>query len=141
MRPPKVVLCVASSEQKLSIQRFVLDTWGYRVQGATSASDALRILQREEPGTIDLLILNLPLAAHHKLIEAAIEAQPEIRTVAISATPDCDHTCKVDVFLPEGNNFSAELHERMRILVTRRRGPKKKPMDSIAPQRQEAHYG
>jgi two-component system response regulator CpxR len=142
MRPRKVVLCVAASEQKLSIQTFVLDTWGYRVLGALSASDALGILQAAEPGTIDLMILNLPVFASDELLEAAVQAQPEIHTVAISAKPDHDlYQCKVDVFLTEAFSFSSELHERLRILTARKRGPKKKPVESVASNHKEVRYG
>jgi two-component system response regulator CpxR len=141
MRPRKVVLCVTPSEQKLSIQTFVMGTWGYCVLGALSAGDALRILQEAEPGTIDLMIMTLPVIRADELLEAAVEAQPEIHTLAISATPDQDHNCKADVFLPEAFSFSSELHERMRILAARKRGPKKKPVASIASNHKEVRYG
>jgi two-component system response regulator CpxR len=140
MRPRKVVLCVAVSELKLSVQRFVLETWGYRVLGALSAGDAQRILQGAEPDTIDLMIVHLAIAGSDALLEAAVEAQPEIHTVAMSAKPDQVHNCKADVFLPEAFSCSAEMHERLRILSARKRGPKKKPVQSVQPEHEEVRH-
>jgi DNA-binding response OmpR family regulator len=141
MRPRKVVLCVAASEQKLSIQRFVLETWGYRVLGALSAGDAQRILQGAEPDSINLMIVHLTIAGSEALLEAAVEAQPEIHTVAMSAKPDQDHNCRADVFLPEAFSCSAEMHERLRFLSAKKRGPKKKPVEPVRLPTYEVRHG
>jgi hypothetical protein len=140
MRPRKVVLCVAARELKLSVQMFVVDTWGYRALGASDESEALRILERAEPGTIDLLVLNLPLPARDWFLETAIQLQPEMHTIALNNTPEYDGNCKVDVFLPSRAS-PTDLLERIRILTAKKRGPKKKMVQSVQPQREEVRYG
>jgi len=137
MRPRKVVLCVSANEQQLSIQKFVVDNWGYHTIAALSASDALHILERD---SIDVLILNLPLPARDELLKFAREAQPDIHTVAIGDTSRFDESCKVDAFLPNLQP-AADLHERLKILTAKKRGPKKKPVESIHPHHNEVHYG
>ena len=139
MRPRKVVLTVAFNERKLSIQSFVLETWGYRPFAARTAFDAMRVLQEEAP--IDLLILNLPLTCRDELLLAAYRSQPGIRTVAINDTPAFDPTCKVDVFLPSCSAVPSELKERLKILTAKKRGPKKKPIESVASDHKEVRYG
>jgi len=130
MRPRKVVLCVAASELKLSVQMFLVDTWGYRALGALSASKALEILQCAEPDTIDLLILNLPLPARDSLLQAAIDRHPEMGTLALNNTPEYDGNCNVDIFLPS-NTSAEDLRERIKMLTAKKPGPKKKPVKSF----------
>jgi two-component system response regulator CpxR len=124
MRPRRVVLCVAESALTLSVQMFLVDTWGYRPLAASTASDALGILKRAGPGAIDLLILTLPLPARDSFLEAARQLLPEMRTIALNDTREYDGNCKVDAFLPS-HSSPADLLERIRALAARKRGPKK----------------
>jgi len=140
MRPRKVVLCVSASELKLSVQTFIVDTWGYRALEASSASQALRILRGAKPGTIDVLLLNLPLPARDSFLESATQLHPEMHTIALNDTPEYDVNCKVDVFLPSRAS-PTDLHERIRILTAKRRGPKKKTVQSVQPEHEEVRYG
>lgn len=139
MRPRKVVLCVGSNERRLGIQMFVVETWGYRVLTAHTASEALGILQREHPGSIDLMVLEVPLPATEPLLHYAAEFQPGIHTIALSLSPAGN--CKVDVFLTCHFGSPSELHEQIKILLHKKRGPKKKPVEGVRPQHSEVHYG
>jgi two-component system response regulator CpxR len=61
MRPRKLILCVESNEQVLSVRKFLLVTRGYRVVESASAAEALEYLQTATPGSIDLLMSDLLL--------------------------------------------------------------------------------
>jgi len=43
MRPKKIILCVDSNEQELSVRKFMLETNGYRVATATNGRDAISL--------------------------------------------------------------------------------------------------
>ena len=59
MRPKKTILCVDDNEQVLSVRTFLLETRGYRIIAVTSAQEALEVLERSLPGTLDLVLCDL----------------------------------------------------------------------------------
>jgi DNA-binding response OmpR family regulator len=132
MRPKKVVLCVAASEQTLSVQMLVLETWGYRGVRASGTVEALSILKRALPNNIDLLLLHLHQVHGWELLLAeAKRLQPEIKTVVLSdvlhtvldASREGHHSA-ADCYIPARMAAPMELHERIRTLLARKRGPK-----------------
>jgi CheY-like chemotaxis protein len=128
MRPKKSILCVESNEQILSVRTFLLETRGYRVLSATTAQEALEILERTLPGTIDLLLtdLLLPQMDGNELVRRARQLHPALPTMIVSGTvTSYDRALAADAFLPKGASTPAELLERIRVLVARKRGPKK----------------
>jgi two-component system, OmpR family, response regulator CpxR len=128
MRPKKVILCVDDNEQTLSVRSFLLETRGYRVLNATNAQQALDILERTVPGTLDLLIadLLLPGMDGNELVRRAKQMHPTLPTLIVSGTvAQYDRALAADAFLPKGAGTAAELLERVRVLVARKRGPKK----------------
>ena len=128
MRPRKTILCVDDNEQVLSIRKFLLETRGYRVLTATASHEALETLERFAPGEIALLLCDLvmPQMDGAELIRRARELQPGLPTLMVSGTvTGFDRGCGADVFLPKGACSPVELLERVRILVARKRGPKK----------------
>jgi two-component system, OmpR family, response regulator CpxR len=132
MRPKKVVLIVDGSEKELSLRRFLLETWGYRVLATTSGTRALAKVEEMEPGTLDLLLCNLepsrslaPAMDGNEIVRRAKLLRPELPTMLTSRkSTDFYLASAADVFLPRPANIPAELHERVRVLVARRRGPK-----------------
>ncbi len=56
MRPRKVILCVDSNEQALSVRKFMLETRGYRVVCVLQAQAAL---ERFEAGGVDMVLSDL----------------------------------------------------------------------------------
>jgi two-component system response regulator CpxR len=132
MRPKKTILCVDDNEQVLSVRTFLLETRGYRIIAVTSAQEALEVLERSVPGTLDLVLCDLlmPQMDGNELVRRAKQLHPGLPAMIISGTVNAfDRALHADVFLPKGACSPAEMIERIRVLVARKRGPKK----AIAP--------
>ena len=128
MRPKKVILCVDDNEQILSVRSFLLETRGYRVIAFTNPNDALEAISHSLPGTIDLLLSDLlmPQMDGNELVRRAKHLHPTLPAMIVSGTVTAyDRAGRADVFLPKGAGSPAEMLERIRILVTRKRGPRK----------------
>jgi two-component system response regulator CpxR len=128
MRPRKLILCVESNEQVLSVRKFLLVTRGYRVVESASAAEALEYLQTATPGSIDLLMsdLLLPQMDGNELVRRARQMHPGLPTLLLSNTvTSFDRAAAADAFLPKGACTPPEIIDRVRILVARKRGPKK----------------
>jgi two-component system response regulator CpxR len=125
MRPKKTILCVDDNEQALSVRKFMLETRGYRVLTAISSAQALEIFRE---GGIDLVLSDLimPLMDGNELVRRMKELAPEIPAILISGSVKAfDRANRADAFLPKGANSAVELLERIRVMVARKRGPKK----------------
>jgi CheY-like chemotaxis protein len=128
MRPKKTILCVDDNEQVLSVRTFLLETRGYRIIAAKNAQEALEVLERSLPGTLDLVLCDLlmPQMDGNELVRRAKQLHPGLPAMIVSGTVNAfDRALHADVFLPKGASSPAEMIERIRILVTRKRGPKK----------------
>jgi two-component system response regulator CpxR len=128
MRPRKLILCVESNEQVLSVRKFLLVTRGYRVVESASAAEALEYLQTASIGSIDLLMsdLLLPQMDGNELCRRARQLHPGIPTLLLSNTvTSFDRAAAADAFLPKGACTPTEIIDRVRMLVARKRGPKK----------------
>jgi CheY-like chemotaxis protein len=128
MRPKKTILCVDDNEQALSVRKFLLETRGYRVLTATTANEALEILEQALPGSIDLLLSDLlmPGMDGNELIRRAKDLSPALPSMLISGSvKQYERGIRADVFLPKGVCSPVEMLERIRVLVARKRGPKK----------------
>ena len=128
MRPKKVILCVDDNEQTLSVRTFLLETRGYRVISVLTATEALDVLERSVPGTLDLLISDLlmPGMDGNELVRRAKQMHPLLPTLILSGTvSNYDRALAADAFLPKGACSPVELLDRIKVLVARKRGPKK----------------
>jgi two-component system response regulator CpxR len=128
MRPRKTILCVEDNEQVLSVRKFLLETRGYRVVGVSCGADALAFLRECLPGSVDLLMsdLILPQMDGNELVRRAKQVHPGLPTLLVSGTvTNFDRAASADAFLPKGACTPAEVLDRVRILVARKRGPKK----------------
>ena len=128
MRPRKTILCVEDNEQILSIRKFMLQTRGYRVVTASCAAEALEHIQGALPGSIDLLLSDLimPQMDGNELARRAKQLHAALPVLLVSGTvTNFDRATSADAFLPKGACTPAELLDRIRILVARKRGPKK----------------
>ena len=128
MRPKKTILCVDDNEQILSVRTFLLETRGYRVIAAHSAQEALTVLDQYLPGTLDLILCDLimPQMDGNELVRRAKQLHPGLPAMIVSGTVNAfDRAVHADVFLPKGASSPAEMIERIRVLVARKRGPKK----------------
>ncbi len=139
MRPRKVILCVDDNEQTLAVRSFLLEIKGYRVVAMTSSQAALDWLETTVPGAVDLLLSDLvmPQMDGAELVRRARMMRPGIPTLIVSGTVTAFERGSVaDAFLPKGASSPVELLERVRILVARKRGPKKQVVSvpSFAPE-------
>jgi CheY-like chemotaxis protein len=128
MRPKKTILCVDDNEQVLSVRTFLLETRGYRIVAVNTAQEALEVLERSLPGTLDLVLCDLlmPQMDGNELVRRAKELHPGLPAMIVSGTVNAfDRALHADVFLPKGASSPAEMIERIRVLVARKRGPKK----------------
>jgi CheY-like chemotaxis protein len=128
MRPKKTILCVDDNEQILSVRTFLLETRGYRVIALTDPRQALEVIANSLPGSLDLLLSDLimPQMDGNELVRRAKDLHPQLPALIVSGTVTAyDRAGRADVFLPKGACTPAELLERVRILVARKRGPKK----------------
>jgi len=125
MRPKKTILCVDDNEQSLSVRKFMLETRGYRVLTAVGSERALEIFRE---GGIDLVLSDLimPYMDGNELIRRMKELAPEVPAILISGSVKAfDRANRADAFLPKGACSPVEVLERVRVLVARKRGPKK----------------
>jgi len=137
MRPKKTILCVDDNEQILSVRTFLLETRGYRVIAVPNAEEALTTLANSVPGSLDLLLCDLmmPQMDGNELVRRAKQLHPMLPAMIVSGTVTAyDRAGRADVFLPKGAGSPAELLERIRILVARKRGPRKMILPEVPAQ-------
>jgi two-component system, OmpR family, response regulator CpxR len=125
MKPKRTILCVDDNEQSLSIRKVMLETRGYRV---LAYSDAEQALARFAQGGVDLVLTDLimPGVNGSKLIEEVKDISPETPAILLSGTVKIyEQETSADVFLAKGMYVPADLLERIRLLLIRKRGPKR----------------
>jgi CheY-like chemotaxis protein len=125
MRPKRTILCVDDNEQSLSIRKIMLETRGYRVVACTNGQQAFEHFKN---GGIDLVLsdLMMPGFTGDKLVAAIKDASPETPTILFSGkTKVYEKDFRADVFLPKGMYAPVELLERIRMMLVKKRGPKK----------------
>ena len=125
MKPKRTILCVDDNEQSLSHRKIMLETRGYRVASFSRGEDGLaRFLE----GGIDLVIADMAMPGLDgpQLIAKIKEMSPHTPAILISSKVRIyDHESKADVFLAKGMYAPVDLLERIRILLVRKRGPKR----------------
>jgi two-component system, OmpR family, response regulator CpxR len=125
MKPKKTILCVDDNEQFLSIRKILLETRGYRVVACSNGEAALEAFRR---GGIDLVLTDLimPGVDGSHLISEVKSLSPQTPTVLVSGRVKIyERDTLADVFLPKGMYEPADLLERIRLLLVRKRGPKR----------------
>lgn len=132
MKAKKTILCVDDNEQSLSIRKVMLETRGYRVIACSSGQAALAEFYK---GGIDLVLSDLimPGLDGTELIERIKNEAPGVPAILFSGKIKVyEKDTRADVFLPKGMFASAELLERIRLLLIRKRGPKRIPREEPA---------
>src|SRR4029077_20028761 len=123
MKPKRTILCVDDNEQSLSHRKIMLETRGYRVAGFARGEDAL---ERFRQGGIDLVVTDMAMPGLDgpQLIAAIKNLSPQTPAILISSKVRVyNHESQADVFLAKGMYAPADLLERIRLLLVRRRGP------------------
>jgi two-component system response regulator CpxR len=140
MRPKKTILCVDDNEQALAVRKFLLETRGYRVLVASSSADALDTFRG---GGIDLVLSDLlmPQMDGNEMVRHMKDISPEVPMILLSGTVKAfERANRADAFLPKGACGPAELLERIRVMIARKRGPKKAPVRPILEPVQDAVF-
>lgn len=125
MKPKRTILCVDDNEQSLSIRKILLETRGYRVLAYTDGQQAL---DRFTQGGVDLVLTDLvmPGVDGSKLIQEVKDRSPETPAILLSGKVKIyERETGADVFLAKGMDVPADLLERIRLLLVRKRGPKR----------------
>lgn len=125
MKPKRTVLCVDDNEQSLSHRKIMLETRGYRVASFSRGADAL---ERFAEGGIDLVIADVAMPGLDglQLIARIKSLSPHTPAILISSKARVyDHDSQADVFLTRGMYSPADLLERVRLLLIRKRGPRR----------------
>jgi two-component system, OmpR family, response regulator CpxR len=126
MKPKKTILCVDDNEQSLSIRKILLETRGYRVVACNNGEQALETFRQH--GAIDLVLTDLmmPGMDGSRLVEEIKRLSPQTPALLISGRIKIyERDTLADLFLPKGMYEPAELLERIRLLLVRKRGPKR----------------
>jgi len=134
MRPKKTILCVDDNEQALSVRKFLLETRGYRVLVAPNAAEALETFRK---GGIDLVLgdLVMPQMDGNEMVRRMKDIAPEVPMILISGSVKAfDRANRADAFLPKGAATPVEMLERIRVMIARKRGPRKATRPPFAPQ-------
>lgn len=125
MRPKKTILCVDDNEQALAVRKFLLETRGYRVIALHTAEEAL---ERFREGGIDLVLgdVVMPRMDGNEMVRRMKEIAPEIPMILISGSIKAfERANRADAFLPKGASTPVEMLERIRVMIARKRGPRK----------------
>jgi two-component system, OmpR family, response regulator CpxR len=125
MKPKRTILSVDDNEQSLSHRKIMLETRGYRVASFSRGEEALA---RFAQGGIDLVIADMAMPGLDgpQLIARIKDLSPHTPAILISSKVRIyDHDSKADVFLAKGMYAPADLLERVRLLLVRKRGPKR----------------
>jgi two-component system response regulator CpxR len=125
MRPKKTILCVDDNEQALSIRKVMLETRGYRVVSCGAGDQAMEAFKK---GGLDLVHTDLQMRGlvGARLLQKLKVLSPDTPAIIFSGKIKVyEQEMKADVFLPKGMYAPVELLERIRILLVKKRGPKR----------------
>ena len=103
----------------------MLETRGYRVLTSNSGREAIDLF-RQSPVDLVLSDFMMPGMNGEELIRQVKEVSPDTPAILFSGKLKVHSGgTHADVFLPKGTHDPAELLERIRLLLVRKRGPKK----------------
>jgi two-component system, OmpR family, response regulator CpxR len=136
MRPKRTILCVDDNEQALSIRKLMLETRGYRVLACSNGQQALDAFKQ---GGVDLVLsdLQMPGLDGAELVNKIKELSACTPAILFSGkTRFYQKDTLADLFLPKGMYAPIELLERIRMMLVKKRGPKR--LNSVEPPRMSA---
>ena len=125
MRVKKIILCVDDHEQSLSIRKFMLETRGYNVIACCKPEEALAAFEKN-PVDLVLTDMLMPSMDGADMVRKMKDINPDVPAIIFSGKLKMyDKEMPANIFLPKGVFAPAELLERIRVLLVRKRGPKK----------------
>ncbi len=131
MKPKKTILCVDENEASLSIRKIMLETRGYRVLPHRNAEDAL-VSFRTSPTDLVLCEQLLPGADGAWLVAQVKSDAPRTPTILLTdRSHGNQYNTVADVLLTHGMWEPAHLLEHIRVLLIKRRSPKRSSQASV----------
>jgi two-component system response regulator CpxR len=126
MKPKRTILCVDDNEQSLSHRKIMLETRGYRVASFVRGEEALAALHCKAESIWSSPTWRCPALDGPQLIARIKDLSPHTPAILISSKVRIyDHDSQADVFLTKGMYAPVDLLERVRLLLVRKRGPKR----------------
>jgi DNA-binding response OmpR family regulator len=125
MKPKRTILCVDDDERALSIRKVMLETRGYRVLTSSDPDHAVDLVRS---GGVDLVLADLmmPQLSGAKLIDRMKTISPHTPALLFSGSVNaCLEEHLADGWLPKGEFGPMELLDRIRLLLVRKRGPRR----------------
>lgn len=123
MRPKKVVLCVGTDEMELSVRKYMLSVWGFKVFAATTEKSATRVAQMNK---LDVVVIDVSKDDRFESLIAGLRNRsPETGIILTSTTI-------IGGSIAHGGHRFLGKHvctptcvlEAVKIAAARRRGPK-----------------
>lgn len=123
-RPKKIIMLVDSDAMRLSVMRYLLSTHGYRVASTISAQEAITLFVSIQ---VDLVIADytMPGLSGAKLIDKLKKIAPHIPMMLVLNSVDRPDVHFADAMVIGHYCEPRELLERIRIMIVRKRGPRK----------------
>jgi two-component system, OmpR family, response regulator CpxR len=124
MRPKKIILCVDDNEQDLSVTTFILSTNGYKVIAASGGQEALGIFAGAQ---IDLVLADHSMQQMNgsQLVERLKRIAPHVPMILLGDPQRmAGEIHSADALLNKKNCSPLELLERIKVMSTRKRGPR-----------------
>jgi DNA-binding response OmpR family regulator len=134
VRPKKRILVIDSSETRLSTRRFVLETRGLAVAGASTPDEARDLANSFQP---EVIVAAWPFTSGDlgRLLGQLHDELPFAPTLLIAESlVESPSSVTADATVLKGGCSMAEIVERIKILAARKRGPRPetpKPVQSI----------
>ena len=125
MRPKKIILCVDHNENDLSVLKFLLVINGYRVVSATSGQEAIGVFTDTQ---VDLVLAdsNLPQMTGGQLVSRLKQMAGHVPMILLGDPQKMgSETHHADLLLAKRNCPPNELLERVKLMSSRKRGPRK----------------
>jgi two-component system, OmpR family, response regulator CpxR len=125
MRPKKIILCVDDNEQDLSVLKFMLFTNGYKVVSATSGPEAIGIFGEI---AVDLVLADhaMPHMTGGQLVDRLKKTAPHVPMILLGDPQRMSgEVHAADALLAKKSCSPLELLERIKVMCTRKRGPRK----------------
>ena len=125
MKPKRTILCVDDDERSLSIRKVLLETRGYRVLTCSDPDDAIALVGKRKRRSV-IADLMMPKMSGAKMIDEMKAISPQTPAILFSGVVKyCAEETRADLFLPKGAYAPVELLERIRLMLVRKRGPKR----------------
>jgi two-component system, OmpR family, response regulator CpxR len=126
MRPKKVILCVVSNEQELSIFNFMLRTKGYKVVAATNYQEAIAAFSSVPQVDLVLADSQLPQMSGTQLLDRLKRMAGHVPAILLGDVPaGSNEIHSSEALIVRKSCPIQDLLVRVKEMSARKRGPRK----------------